>query len=122
MSACPGAPLDTTDPTATEAFAANLAAGVRLFVTDARYDAVIYAPAIPATLAQWVPVTVDTAPRAGVERPGWFTVSLDGADGGGGARPVEVRFPSYPGSGHMVNITEPQPLHDDVGAWLRESP
>ncbi|MBV9946057.1 MAG: hypothetical protein JOZ69_04325, partial [Myxococcales bacterium] len=121
-SACPNPPLDTTDRTTTDAFVRDVAAGVRMFITDARYDAVIYAPAIPVTLAQWAQVTLDTAPRPGVDRPGWFTVVLSTPGSEGASRASEVRFPPYAASGHMVNITEPQPLHDDVAAWLQGGP
>jgi len=36
----------------------------------------------------------------------------------GGA--VDVRFPSYVGSGHMVTVMQAQDLHDDVAAWMAE--
>ena len=47
---------------------------VRTFITDARYDSVIYAPAIPSVLqAAGFGGGVDRAPRPGVARPGWFS-------------------------------------------------
>jgi hypothetical protein len=117
-TACPyGADL-FSGPGSLDAFVANLGDGVRTFVSDARYDGSIYSPAIPAALGQVARVAVDTAPRSGVARPGWFRVFLD-ADAGTG---VEVRFPPYVDSGHFVALAEPQALHDDVAAWVAEAP
>jgi hypothetical protein len=99
---------------------ANLRGGVRTFISDARYDSVIYAPAIPAVLRQVATVVVDTSPRPGVARPGWFTVSFP--QGGGPGPAIEVRFPPYDDSGHFVAVAEPQHLHDDVAAWLGAEP
>jgi hypothetical protein len=114
-TACPVGSLFQEIGSANE-FAENLGDGVRSFVSDARYDAVIYSPAIPATLELGGMVVVDDAPRAGVARPGWFTVTLDGA----GARSIEVRFPLYDSAGHFVSVGQPQDLRDDVAAWFAE--
>jgi hypothetical protein len=65
-------------------------------------------------------VVVDSAPRPGVARPGWFTVAF--AEDGGFAPTIEVRFPPYDESGHFVALAEPQALHDDVAAWIAEEP
>jgi hypothetical protein len=98
-------------------FEANLLV-VRTFVTDARYDPDILARAIPAALQDaGFGGVVDEAPRTGVARPGWFSVTgLPIPDGGA----VEVRFPPYVGSGHMVAVMQAQDLHDDVAAWMAE--
>lgn len=109
-----------TEPGSQDAFLANLQGGVRTFITDARYDAVIYAPAIPATLQSFASVTIDAAPRAGVARPGWFTVTF--APDAGTATSIEVRFPPYDDSGHFVALAQSQALHDDVAEWLLENP
>jgi hypothetical protein len=101
-------------------FIANLMGGVRTFISDARYDSVIYSPAIPAVLQEVGTVTLDTAPRPGVARPGWFTVRFPQNGATGPA--IEVRFPPYVDSGHFVTVAEPQHLHDDVAAWLDAAP
>jgi hypothetical protein len=99
------------------AFIANLRT-VRTFITDARYDPAIYAPAIPAALkAMGLGGTIDTAPRPGVARPGWFSVNLPASDGAA-ATTVEVRFPPYVDSGHMVAVSQPADLAADVEAWI----
>jgi hypothetical protein len=93
---------------------------VRTFITNARYDLNIYSPAIPALLkAMGLGGTLDTSPRPGVARSGWFRVDLP-AQGGtrGGAQTVEVRFPLYERSGHEVAVTQPADLEADVQAWL----
>jgi hypothetical protein len=110
-TACPVGGLLQGIGSANE-FVENLDGGVRTFISDARYDAVIYSPAIPATLEPAGTVVVDTAPRAGVARPGWFRVTLDG-----GAMPIDVRFPLYDSAGHFVSVGQPQDLRDDVAAW-----
>jgi hypothetical protein len=112
--ACPVDPglLSGTPGSAAE-FVANLNGGVRTFISDARYDAVIYSPAIPAALSSvGFTVTLDSAPRSGVARLGWFTLSSNGG------APVEVRFPPYTGSGHFIAVAQPQELHDDVAVWI----
>ncbi len=119
-TACPYAPSLYAGPGSEDPFLANLRGGVRTFISDARYDESIYAPAIPAALQQVATVTVDTAPRPGVARPGWFTVTF--GEDGGVAPPIEVRFPSYQESGHFVALAEPQALHDDVIAWIESAP
>jgi hypothetical protein len=99
-------------------FLANLRY-VRTFITHARYDPSIYAPAIPAVLSwEGFAVTMDSSPRPGIARPGWFTVSLP-ADANDPAMTVEVRFPLYDQSGHEVSVTQPADLASDVQAWLQ---
>jgi hypothetical protein len=119
-TACPYGQALFTGAGSLPAFLANLEDGVRTFITDARFDASIYAPAIPAALTQVATVAVDDSPRAGVERPGWFTVTF--APDGGVAAAVQVRFPPYVDSGHFVALAEPQALHDDVVTWLSTAP
>lgn len=81
----------------------------------------IYAAAIPAALEQaGLGGAIDSMPRPGVERPGWFTVSLPAA-GDLPAQTVEVRFPPYDKSGHMVAASQPAELAADVEAWLAQS-
>jgi hypothetical protein len=114
--ACPVPGTLLSDSGSGNEFVANLRDGVRMFITDARYDSVIYSPAIPALLEQVATVAVDTAPRPGVARPGWFTVTFPAGT------PIEVRFPPYDDSGHFVSVAEPQHLHDDVEAWVGGAP
>ena len=99
---------------------------VPLFITHARYDAVIYTPAIPRTLQdQGWPVTVDDGPRPGVARPGWFKVTVPESGPATARRPsktVEVRFPLYDDSGHEVTFAQGGDLADDVAAWLATVP
>jgi hypothetical protein len=104
---------DTSQP-----FMANLRY-VKTFITHARYDATIYAPAIPGLLAyRGFGGTVDSAPRPGVARPGWFNVDLP-ASPGQPPLTVEVRFPPYDGSGHEVSASQPDELASDVQAWMQ---
>ncbi|HSY21925.1 MAG TPA: hypothetical protein VK841_07415 [Polyangiaceae bacterium] len=42
------------------------------------------------------------------------------ADGGFGN--AHVRFAPYTNSGHMVAVSQPQDLHDDVMAWTASTP
>jgi hypothetical protein len=92
---------------------------VRTFITDARYDLEIYAPAIPAAMtAMGVSANVVTAARAGVTRAGWIEANLP-ATGDGAETSVEIRFPSYDQSGHSVATTQGADLAADVEAWLQ---
>jgi hypothetical protein len=108
-------PSDTGD----NAFLYNLRT-VKTFITDARYDGAILSLAIPAVFAAAnFGGVVDSSPRAGVDRPGWFTVDIPAqADAGTPAQTVEVRFPPYDQSGHSVAVSQPADLAADVQAWL----
>jgi hypothetical protein len=108
-------PSDTGD----NAFLYNLRT-VKTFITDARYDGAILSLAIPAVFAAAnLGGIVDSRPRAGVVRPGWFTVDIPAqADAGTPSQTVEVRFPPYDQSGHSVAISQPADLAADVQAWL----
>jgi hypothetical protein len=110
-SQCP-TPADWMDPAVANLFVENLVS-VRTFITHARYDQVVYTPAIPGAFknAGWT-VAIDSSPRAGVVNPGWFTVT----DTMGHA--TEVRWPRYDSSGHMVAMTEGTELATDVQGWL----
>jgi hypothetical protein len=110
-SQCP-TPADWMDPYVANVFAQNLGS-VRTFITHARYDAVVYTPAIPGAFknAGWK-VVIDSAPRPGVVNPGWFTVT----DTTGHS--TELRWPPYNSSGHMVAMTQGADLATDVQGWL----
>jgi hypothetical protein len=94
----------------------------QVFLTHARYDAVIYVPAIAYTLQTMagLPVTVDTTPDdASATRPGWMRFTLPAGTGAGmPAKAVSIRYPSYDASGHMVAVTQAADLAADVSAWL----
>jgi hypothetical protein len=93
---------------------------VHTFITNNQYDAGVSTPAIAAALRLVdIDAGIDQTPRAGVERPGWLEVSLPASDTAPAAN-VEIRFPSYE-AGHMVTLTQAQPFHDDVLAFLREA-
>jgi hypothetical protein len=112
---CQDVTLD--DPALAPTFVENLRS-VRTFITDARFDLAIYSPAIPAMLASMgLGGAVDTSPRPGFDRPGWFTVNFAGTTDAG-ASSLEVRFPPYAQSGHMVTASQPADLAADVEAWL----
>jgi len=117
--ACSGY-IPTQDGTAASWFIPVLLTS-RLFITNARYDAVIYSPAIPYILQHdaQLATTIDTTPQAGVARPGWIHVTLP-TDAG--TSHVEIRFPSYTSSGHMVAVSQGADLADDVEAWLASLP
>ena len=102
-------------------FVANLR-HVRTFITHARYDGVVLTAAIPAALqTEGLTVTLDTSPRPGVARPGWFRVALPALEGDttAPAKTVEVRFPDYDDSGHPVASGQPADLAADVQAFLQ---
>jgi hypothetical protein len=85
------------------------------FITNARYDSVVYSEALPVffATAQDIVVTLDASLPAGSERPGMIV--LEGAD-----MDASIRFPTYE-SGHEVSAGAPRELAEDVEAWLRET-
>jgi hypothetical protein len=97
---------------------------VKTFITNAKYDIVVYAPAIPGALARHTDVLDnvihDTSPLAGQERPGRILLSYrPGAFPDiPGQQTRIIRFPFYKNSGHAVSITEPVELFNDVSEWL----
>jgi hypothetical protein len=116
---CSGEPEFWNDDTLGAVFVENLR-HVRTFITHARWDMVIYAPAIPAALQEeGFSVQTDSAARPNVDRPGWFTVDLPATtDPDEPATKIEVRFPLYETSGHMVAASQPAELAADVEEWL----
>lgn len=104
-------------------FLKNLAQ-VKTFITNAKYDIVVYAPAIPGALALHSNILYnaihDTAPIPGQERPGNIILNyrpnaypdIPGLD------TRTIRFPFYPHSAHAVSATEPIELFNDVRDWL----
>lgn len=80
----------------------ELLADTRFFITNARYDAAIHTPAIPAALRS-LGLPVDEDERA-------FTVHTKSFD-------ATVRWQRYE-SGHAVAQSTPRALADDVQAWL----
>lgn len=94
-------------------------ANVKVFVTHARWDAVIYSPAIPEAIKKGgFPTTVDTQPREGYARPGWIEVALPARDGQP-AQSIEIRFPNYDESGHMVATNQGPDLAADIVQWMQ---
>ena len=103
------------DNEANAAFYANLRQ-VKTFITDGQYDEIVVSQAIADVLhADGYDGTVDTAPRTGVDRPGWIHVTFP-ADAGA-AQTAEIRFPPY-AAGHYVTFSQAAELRDDVQAWL----
>ena len=112
------------DSAVGESFARN-ALYTRVFMTNAALDLAIWGPNLPLALEAyptWFDAVVhDTAPRPGVERPGWIQLDYAFAvvaPGDSGSR--EIRFPTYANSGHMVNLRQPEGLAADVAAWLAQ--
>jgi hypothetical protein len=96
-------------------FAQNLR-HVHTFLTNASWDGVVDSAQIPRLLERHAEVDVDAAPRAGIARPGWFRVTFPEPPA-----TIEVRFPTYAKSGHMVAASEPAALAEDVEAFLLDT-
>ncbi|WP_437968063.1 hypothetical protein WMF04_01625 [Sorangium sp. So ce260] len=85
------------------------------FITNARYDAVVYSEALPVYFGERSTFTadVDMSLPAGAARPGVVRLT-------NGATELSFRFPTYE-SGHAVSIGAPRELAEDVEAWLAET-
>lgn len=90
---------------------------VKTFLSDAKYDVVIYSPALPVALGRHVgqvrQITWqrgDTASDA--NKLGKFDIHY--VDG----HTVSLFYPYYGASGHAVGATEPKKLRADVADWL----
>lgn len=95
---------------------------VRTFVTHAKYDLAVRTEAIFDLIAthSTATVTLDATPRPGDHgRPGWVRIELpEDAAHGLAPKAIEVRWPPYDDSGHMVAMTEAEALFADVEAFL----
>jgi hypothetical protein len=81
------------------------------FMTNARYDAVVWTDAVRATIEAERGAEHDTTQPEGASRPG--IIRFSGDDG----NPVEIRFPEYE-AGHVVTMSAPRELGEDVEEWL----
>jgi len=85
------------------------------FITNARYDSVVYSSAIPEFFASAssFEVTIDRSLPEGSERPGVIVLNGELLD-------ASIRFPSYE-SGHAVSVGAPRELAEDFERWLRDT-
>jgi hypothetical protein len=118
--------FDFTNPLFTEIFLRN-SLHVRTFVTQARFDMAIYAPAFPScfeTLPEVEHVEVGNDPADASPRPERMIVHFKPDAFPSEQRPLPtttIRFPMYRESGHVVSMDQPKDLSADVEAWLREA-
>ena len=105
---CGDATLEIQDQAAV-AFGQNLRR-VRTFVTDDRYDALVYTEALPLLLEDlgYRVVVPPEWTRAGV-------LEVQSSD----SEKIRIRFPTYE-SGHEVTIGAPVEFGEDLAAWLAE--
>ena len=98
---------------------------VNTFITDAALDLVVYAAAIPASLAKHDDILASALhdTRGGEARPGKIVLTYRPAafPRAAGLTTRTIRFPIYENSCHAVSLTQPQDLFADVSAWLREN-
>jgi hypothetical protein len=99
------------------------AAWVETFLTQAAYDTVIYAPAVPDALGMHAEILSgsvhDTAGPPGAVRPGQIVLTYRPSSVPGSSVTTRtIRFPGYALSGHAVTLTQPAEMLDDVIAWL----
>jgi hypothetical protein len=92
----------------------------KTFITDARLDMDVWAPAIPIALGQYPSLVsssvYDATSRAGVARAGWIDLDyLPSVASNPTTR--EIRFPYYATAGHAVTMREPGELLADVMQW-----
>lgn len=83
----------------------------RMFLTNARYDALIYTEAMPGFLETELGLDVSllSTEPSGASRPG--VLRVEGTD---------IRFPTYE-AGHMVSVGAPVEFAEDVEAWLSDT-
>lgn len=109
-------------PLTGEKFLQNLV-DVKTFITNAKYDLVVYTNALPQALAMHGNlVTRATHQRhlpLDAARPGLIEVQYrPGALSQTEQAMRTIRFPYYTQSSHPVSLTEPQAFFEDVREWL----
>lgn len=102
---------------------------VATFVTNAKLDGRIRTEALAATIVDCATlaapsiidaVGVDPGPRDGVDRPGWLIVTYN-EEAAIGTTTKTIRWPSYENAGHLVNVSAPAELKQDVREFLEEA-
>ena len=98
---------------------------VNTFITNAKYDLVVYTNALPPALAMHtdlVSAVIHQSDRPNAStRPGLIEVRYRSEVLGAGENPVRtIRFPYYTDSSHPVSLTEPAEFFHDVQTWLKE--
>lgn len=111
-------------PLTGQKFLQNLL-NVRTFVTNARYDLVVYTNAMPSALGLHDNLVEQSVHRTdlpeGTQRPGQIEIRYQTDVLNQSGNPVRtIRFPYYRYSSHPVSLTEPQALFNDVSVWLEE--
>jgi hypothetical protein len=84
----------------------------RTFMTNARYDTVVWTDALRAKLEALRGAEYDASSPEGSPRPG--VIRFDADDG----RTADIRFPEYE-AGHAVTISAPREFGEDVAEWLK---
>lgn len=86
----------------------------KAFITNARYDALIYTPAIPEIMKTYAKLDVVVESTGGASaRPGVISVGLTN-----GTR-AKIRFPRYD-SGHMVTVTQGAAFSADLTEFMSQ--
>jgi hypothetical protein len=86
----------------------------QLFVTNARWDAIVYTEALPAIFELGgLEVELDTESPRGAARPGVIHLGFE-------TKQTQVRFPTYE-AGHQVTLSAFREFAEDVEAWLDET-
>lgn len=89
------------------------------FITDARFDGVVYSEGLPALFGMAsLDVTIDRTVPAGAARPGELRFHNYVDPETGATLPLSIRFPLYDAY-HEVSVGAPVPFAEDVEAWLR---
>jgi pimeloyl-ACP methyl ester carboxylesterase len=93
---------------------------VKTFITNARLDMDVWAPAIPVALGEYPSLVsssvYDAISRTGVARAGWIRLDyLPSVASNPTTR--EIRFPSYATAGHAVTMRASGELLTDVVQW-----
>jgi hypothetical protein len=98
---------------------------VKTFITNAKWDVVVYTNALPVALNHHTDIVEQSIHLKGrplnMERPGLIEVRYER-----GAFNIEnigvrtIRFPFYTKSAHPVSLTEPREFYRDVSVWLKE--
>jgi hypothetical protein len=93
---------------------------VSTFITNAKFDMMVYTPAIAPALRDYTDLVAtsvyDSASRTGFDRAGWIEIGYaQGVIPSPTTR--EIRFPFYASAGHSVSTREPDHLLADVMQW-----
>lgn len=103
-------PCEFADSTGYGSLLEEILGRTQTFITNCKYDAIIYGDAVRDLFVNAFGGTYDTSSPAGSPRPGVVRFQFDGKD-------IAIRIPEYE-SGHEVTFGSAREFGEDLAEWM----